>query len=102
MEVVCFFIEFYVKGCDIYWKVCQVVEVIEDMFYIFMQFKIKKGELCCLLCKIVFNVFICCEFIVGECVVEYGLVVVCGVKVIKDVVNMLLNICNLVYLWQQV
>lgn len=35
---------------------------------------------------------------IGESVIEYGLVIVVGSKLCKDVVNMLLNICNFVYL----
>ncbi|WP_367680367.1 leucyl aminopeptidase [Candidatus Fukatsuia anoeciicola] len=90
--------ELPVKDCDIYQKVRQAVETIQEMLYTFTQFKSKKVELYHSLKKITFNITESFELNDSNRALVHALAVSLGIKKAKDLANMPPNICNATYL----
>lgn len=96
--VVFYFIEIDVFGCDVVWCVCIVVLVVDYVSYCYIViFKLCE--------KNVQLEFVCMGFVVGVEVqigLDQGVVIVEGVCFVCELVNLLLNICNFVYIVGQV
>ncbi len=101
IEAICFLTELHVKGRNIYWKVRQALEIIQESLYAFDQFKTNKIASHLPLRKIVFNVPTSCDITSGNCAIEHGIAIASGLKVSKDLSNMPPNICNANYLAAQ-
>lgn len=98
-DVIFFLTGLCVKDRDVYWKLRQAVQNVQDACYAFEQLKTKNKTSKSSLNHFIFNVLTEAEFACGKCAVEHGLAIAQGIKAAKDLANMPPNLCNALYLF---
>jgi leucyl aminopeptidase len=101
MEGTFYMTDISVKSRDMYWKIRQAVEIINDALYRFNDLKSKKDDARRPLRKVIFCVPKRSDLTVGETAVNQGIAITKGVKLAKDLGNLPGNICNPTYLSTQ-
>lgn len=98
IEVMCFLPELNISGLDVYWKIRQAVENIQESVYVFKRFKTDKNQLYYPLNKIVFNIVNIDELDIVKTAIKHGVAISNSIKIAKDLSNLPPNICNSTYL----
>ncbi len=101
MEAVCYLPELNVKGRDIYWKIRQAVEVVQNNLYQFTQFKSKNKTDRRKLKKLILTVPTRRELPIGEAAILDGHAIANGIKLTRDLANSPANICTPNFLAEQ-
>lgn len=101
-RVVNYLMDIEVKGLDAYAKVRQSIELIEDCFYSFDQFKTKKADKPAFPPpkEFVFNVA-SADSVKAKEAIKQAVAITTGIKLTKDVANLPANICTPHYMAEQ-
>lgn len=101
-RIVNYLTDLEVKGLDAYTKVRQSIELIEDCFYTFDQFKTKKADkpAFSLPKEFVFNVA-SADSAKAEEAIKQAVAITTGIKLTKDLANLPANICTPHYMAEQ-
>ena len=93
-EAVCYLNEINVKGRDLYWKVRQTVETVEQTLYEFTEFKSGKKRERKPLRKLVLTAPSRRELSVGDRAIQQSVAITRGIKLTRDVANRPANVCT--------
>ncbi len=88
------------KNRDQYWNIRQFIEIVEDSFYVFEQFKTKKKDPIHLE-EIVFHIDTQAQAAEAEKPIEHALAIVGGMSLTKDLANLPANVCTPHYMAEQ-
>ncbi|WWO98914.1 MAG: leucyl aminopeptidase [Candidatus Dasytiphilus stammeri] len=100
-EALLFLPELDIKKLNIYWKIRQTVETIENASYSFEEFKTNKNKSKTRIRQIIFHLSQDDEFPMAQLAIKHALAISNGIKIAKNLSNLPPNICNSSYMASQ-